>query len=81
MTSSIDVPGSQQITRLTMMEPIPIPATTAQILLNLIATKEEGESVIWKIVVRHNVEYTATYLQIHCQRIIEQKKNGTRNGH
>ena len=56
-------------------QPIPTTTTTRQVILNLIARKkEEEESRIWKIVVGHNVEYTTTYLQIYCQRIIEQKR-------
>ena len=56
-------------------QPIPTTTTTRQVLLNLIARKkEEEESRLWKIVVGHNVEYTTTYLQIYCQRVIEQKR-------
>jgi hypothetical protein len=48
---------------------------TRQGLLNLIATKEEEESGIWKIVVGHNnLDYTTAYSQIDYQRIIEQKR-------
>lgn len=61
------LPGSQQVTRLMIMDnPF---QTIRQGLLNLIARKKE-ESGIWELVVGHTMDYTTTYSQINRQRII-----------
>jgi uncharacterized protein (TIGR02246 family) len=55
----------------------PIP-TTRYGLLNLIAKKVKEDRVNTtrlKIIIAHNNDYTSTYTQSDCERIVKQKKN------